>query len=121
MSEWISSFKPGAAGSGAFYHEAVRPVPDRRLPGLAPSAAKLHGGSDVPGLGTPQSVDHDWGTATFGLLLRSDDGDEFAEDIRRALARPQPTPWPAKVAACDRGSRTAHRLSGCSFSIEGRP
>ncbi len=57
----MTEFIPGLRLCEFFYHEAVRPILDRRFPGLTHSAAKLDRGSDVLGFDTPQSTDHDWG------------------------------------------------------------
>ena len=90
MKELMSRFRPGAELSRAFYNEAVRPVLDRHFPGLVHSAAKLHGGSDVLGFDTPQSMDHDWGAAKLDLFFTSEDCDVFAKEIGRALAAELP-------------------------------
>ena len=47
--------------SGAFFHEVVEPLADARLGRAAYAAALLGGGSEVLGLDTEVSADHDWG------------------------------------------------------------
>jgi hypothetical protein len=54
-------FVPGLELCRAFYVEAVRPLLDATFPGLPHAAARVGPGSDVLGLDTPRSVDHDWG------------------------------------------------------------
>ena len=57
----IDRFVPGLELSRRFYAEAVRPVLRRHLPGTAHSAGLLGGGSEVLGLDTARSADHEWG------------------------------------------------------------
>lgn len=64
-------FVPGRELGRRFYAEAVRPLDDA-FPGLPHAAAHVGGGSDVLGLDTPMSRDHDWGPAVT-LFLRDDD------------------------------------------------
>jgi len=54
-------FIKGLELSEAFYREAVRPILDADFPGLAHSAGRLGGGSDVLGFDDETSRDHDWG------------------------------------------------------------
>jgi hypothetical protein len=68
-------FIPGLKLSELFYHEAVRPVLDRRFPGLPHSAALIGYGSDVLGYDTPLSRDHMWGPRLLLFLPE----DRFAE------------------------------------------
>ncbi|MBL7257771.1 DUF4037 domain-containing protein [Paractinoplanes lichenicola] len=53
----MTAFLPGVELSRHFYAEAVRPL----LGDLPHAAARLGPGSDVLGLDTPRSTDHDWG------------------------------------------------------------
>ncbi|MBB4691841.1 DUF4037 domain-containing protein [Paractinoplanes abujensis] len=53
----MTAFRPGLELSRLFYTEAVRPL----LGDLPHAAARLGPGSDVLGLDTPRSTDHDWG------------------------------------------------------------
>src|SRR5437764_1472562 len=51
----------GRAVAERYYHDVVRPLLDRTLPGLAHGAARLGTGSEVLGLDDDMSRDHDWG------------------------------------------------------------
>ncbi|WP_405957923.1 DUF4037 domain-containing protein [Streptomyces phaeochromogenes] len=55
------SFIPGLELSRHFYFEAVRPLLDEAVPGIAHSAARLGSGSEVLGFDTARSADHEWG------------------------------------------------------------
>ncbi|MGW2049863.1 DUF4037 domain-containing protein [Streptomyces sp. NPDC001858] len=55
------SFIPGLELSRRFYFEAVRPLLDEAVPGVAHSAARLGSGSEVLGFDTARSADHEWG------------------------------------------------------------
>ena len=65
-------FIKGLDLSRAFYQEAVRPVLEARFPGLRHAAALIGSGSEVLGLDTPQSVDHDWGPRLQLFLTEAD-------------------------------------------------
>ncbi|WP_431945299.1 DUF4037 domain-containing protein [Micromonospora marina] len=58
------SFVPGLTLARRFHDEVVGPLLARRLPGLRYSAGLLDGGSELLGLDTPRSTDHDWGPRT---------------------------------------------------------
>ncbi len=81
----MQKFIPGLDLSEAFYHEDVRPILDRRFPGLVHSAAKLDRGSDVLGFDTPRSMDHHWGPKTM-LFLSEPDCECSAGEIVDVLA-----------------------------------
>ncbi|MFG2347021.1 DUF4037 domain-containing protein [Streptomyces phaeochromogenes] len=66
------SFIPGLDLSRHFYFEAVRPLLDEAVPGIAHSAARLGGGSEVLGFDTARSADHEWGPR-LQLFLRPQD------------------------------------------------
>ncbi len=57
----MPDFIPGLQLCEAYYEQAVRPILAARFPGLAYSAGLLGYGSDVLGLDTPVSRDHQWG------------------------------------------------------------
>jgi hypothetical protein len=65
-------FIPGLELSELFYREAVRPILERRFPGLRYAAARLDYGSDVLGFDTPQSRDHGWGPKVTLFLQQSE-------------------------------------------------
>ena len=81
----MQKFIPGIDLCEAFYHEAVRPILDRKFPDLVHSAARLDQGSDVLGFDTPQSMDHQWGPRTM-LFLSDADCERFAKQITEVLA-----------------------------------
>ena len=56
-----ATFITGLELAKLFYTEAVRPVLDAECPGLAHSAALIGWGSEVLGLDSPRSTDHNWG------------------------------------------------------------
>ena len=59
---WVDgAFIPGVRLAGEFYAGVVRPLLDREFPGLRYAAALLGPGSEVLGLDTARSADHDWG------------------------------------------------------------
>ncbi|MFE9690285.1 DUF4037 domain-containing protein [Micromonospora sp. NPDC005806] len=55
------AFVPGLTLCRRFHEEVVAPLLARRLPGLPYAAGLLDGGSELLGLDTPRSTDHDWG------------------------------------------------------------
>ncbi|WFE92862.1 DUF4037 domain-containing protein [Micromonospora sp. WMMD987] len=57
-------FVPGLVLCRRFHDEVVAPLLADRLPGLRYSAALLDGGSELLGLDTERSTDHDWGPRT---------------------------------------------------------
>ncbi|HWC83819.1 MAG TPA: DUF4037 domain-containing protein [Pseudonocardiaceae bacterium] len=79
------AFVPGVQLSGLFYRDAVRPLLDRRFPGLAHTAVLLGPGSEVLGFDTARSTDHDWGPR-LQLLLRVEDLAEHGAAIDDLLA-----------------------------------
>ncbi|MCX4451155.1 DUF4037 domain-containing protein [Streptomyces sp. NBC_01789] len=54
-------FVPGLELSRRFYLQAVRPLLEEAVPGMAHSAARLGSGSEVLGFDTARSADHEWG------------------------------------------------------------
>ena len=81
----MTRFIPGLELCEAFYHEAVRPILDRRFPGIAHSAGRLDCGSEVMGFDTPQSMDHTWGPRTT-LFLSDADERQYKDEILKALS-----------------------------------
>ncbi|MFC8567965.1 DUF4037 domain-containing protein [Streptomyces sp. NPDC057245] len=82
------SFVPGLELSRRYYREAVRPLLDAQAPGIAHSAARLGGGSEVLGFDTARSADHEWGPR-LQLFLRPQDAERGTE-IRQLLAERLP-------------------------------
>jgi hypothetical protein len=73
--------------SRRFYFEAVRPILDRRFPGLDHAAALIGYGSEVLGFDDEMSRDHHWGPRVQLFVRES----EFADAIARSLAAELPT------------------------------
>ncbi|RSN57967.1 hypothetical protein DMH12_11990 [Streptomyces sp. WAC 04229] len=82
-------FVPGLELSRRFYAEAVRPLLDAAAPGVAHSAARVGGGSEVLGFDTPRSADHEWGPR-LELFLRPQDVERQGARIRDVLAERLP-------------------------------
>mgnify|MGYP000949855231 CR=1 FL=1 len=71
-----------------YYWTAVRPIIERRFPGLAHSAVLLGCGSEVLGYDDGMSRDHDWGPRAQLLLAPSDKltlGGELASELAARL------------------------------------
>ena len=68
------AFTPGLELAGDFYREAIRPILDAELPGLAHSAALLGYGSDVLGFDSARSSDHNWGPRGYVFLAEAEAG-----------------------------------------------
>lgn len=84
-----AEFMPGMDLCEAFYHEAVRPILDRRFPDLVHSAGHLERGSDVLGFDTARSMDHHWGPKTT-IFLSGADCERFAGQIHEVMANELP-------------------------------
>src|SRR5581483_12205654 len=68
-------FLSGLDLSRRFFQEAVRPLLAEAFPGVRYAAALLGPGSEVLGLDTEMSTDHDWGPRLF-IFLREDDAEQ---------------------------------------------
>lgn len=66
-------FLPGLELCRRFHADVVAPILAERLPGLPYAAARIDTGSELLGLDTPRSMDHDWGPR-LQLFLRPADG-----------------------------------------------
>ncbi|MEV4811016.1 DUF4037 domain-containing protein [Micromonospora avicenniae] len=55
------AFLPGLTLARRFHDEVIAPILRRRYPDLRYAAGRLDGGSELLGLDTPRSTDHDWG------------------------------------------------------------
>ena len=58
-----------------FFQEAVRPLLAHTFPAMRYTAALLGPGSEVLGLDTEMSTDHDWGPRLF-VFLREEDAEQ---------------------------------------------
>ena len=96
-------FIPGLELSGLFYEEAVKPILEAHFPGVTYSAALLGEGSEVLGLDTAQSTDHDWGPRLM-LFLAEADCESRRDDIDLMLCRelsPKILDYPVNLARAD--------------------
>jgi hypothetical protein len=78
------TFVKGMTLAERLYEEGVKPVMARHFPGLAYSAARLRGGSDVLGYDTPTSMDHGWGPMVE-VYLSGEDQAQHAAQIAEAM------------------------------------
>ena len=93
-------FMPGLELCRRFYTEAVRPILDEAHPGLPHAAARIGGGSEVLGLDTERSPDHEWGPQ-LQLFLGADDLARHGDAIRALLSERLPKAvhgWPTHFA-----------------------
>jgi len=72
-----------------FYIEAVQPILKRHFSNLTHSAGRLGQGSDVLGLDTPTSMDHDWGPKST-LFLQESDFHQYDQKIDTILGQELP-------------------------------
>jgi Domain of unknown function (DUF4037) len=82
-------FVPGLDLARDFYAAVVRPLLGEDFPRLEYAAALLGPGSDVAGLDTERSTDHDWGPRLQVFLTDSDAG-RLAGPVAEMLARRLP-------------------------------
>jgi len=83
------TFISGLELNARFYTEIVRPLLDRHFPGLPHSASLMGYGSDVLGLDTVMSTDHNWGPR-LQLFLAPAAYDQQQEAIDQMLRRQLP-------------------------------
>ncbi len=90
----MATHLPGLELSRLFYEEAVSPILLAQTPGLVYSAALIGRGSEVLGLDTTRSVDHDWGPRVH--VFMSEDADQSAREEVTAILEdklPATFPW----------------------------
>ena len=68
----VPVFVPGLALAEGFFREEIGPILAAHFPDLSFSAALIGSGSEVLGLDTEMSVDHDWGPRAMLFLPRAD-------------------------------------------------
>ncbi len=85
MNSHIARFSSGLSLCHEFYLEAVRPLLDRKFPGLPHAAALIGSGSEVLGFDDEMSTDHHWGPRVM-LFLQEGDHKQLAEPIRQTMA-----------------------------------
>ncbi|GIL25006.1 DUF4037 domain-containing protein [Actinocatenispora comari] len=66
------AFVAGLELARGFWRDAVRPILDDVLPGVAHSAGRLGSGSEVLGFDTARSADHEWGPRVQLFLSERD-------------------------------------------------
>ncbi|MFG1780251.1 DUF4037 domain-containing protein [Micromonospora sp. NPDC049051] len=117
------TFVAGLTLGRRFHDEVLAPILRRRLPGLRYAAGLLDGGSELLGLDTPRSTDHDWGPRGQLFVAASDAA--LIPRLRATLDADLPAEflgWPTRftghgrLGVADRaGSRhgvTIHELGG---------
>ncbi len=85
----MPEFIPGLELSESFYHEVVRPILDKHLPGLSYSAGLIGKGAEVLGYDTLQSTDHDWGPRVL-LFCTEEDYAQVSERITATMSQELP-------------------------------
>ena len=80
----MAAFVPGLEVSRALYEESVGPTLRRRFPGVRHAAGLVDGGSEVLGLDTARSMDHDWG-ARLQVFLADDADPADAQEIEAVI------------------------------------
>lgn len=101
--ETKAQFIPGAELAERFYHEAIRPILDRRFPGVPHSAGLIGCGSEVLGFDNAVSSDHHWGPRAM-LFFTEEDHARLAGAVSEALRQELPhtfLDWPAGFGAPD--------------------
>jgi hypothetical protein len=84
------SFVPGLHLNQRFYHQVIRPILDRHLPGVPYSAGLLGEGSDVLGYDCERSMDHNWGPRGV-LFFAEEDHPTLGPRVSALLAEELPT------------------------------
>ncbi|WP_052848347.1 DUF4037 domain-containing protein [Streptomyces avicenniae] len=103
MSPTHARFLPGLRLSRYLYEEAVRPLLAEALPGLRYAAARVGSGSEVLGLDSARSADHEWGPR-LTLFLSAPDAAAHGADLVRLFAERLPKEvhgWPTHFEGGD--------------------
>ena len=85
----MPEFVPGLELSRLFYREAVQPILQTDFPTLAHSAALIGSGSEVLGLDTEMSRDHNWGPR-LDIYLAEEDHRRWSDELSRVLGQKLP-------------------------------
>ena len=85
-------FIPGLGLNEGFFFDVVKPILDQHYPGLAYSASLIGSGSDVLGLDTAMSMDHDWGPR-LQLFLPERDFANIAPELNVTLRKQVPVSY----------------------------
>lgn len=103
-------FIPGLELARQFYAEAVRPLLAEALPHRPHAAALLGPGSEVLGLDTERSRDHDWGPR-LQVFLTAEDAAGHAQRLTGLLSQRLPASfhgWPTRFTVTREPGRPAH-------------
>ncbi|MGS2615727.1 DUF4037 domain-containing protein [Micromonospora sp. LZ34] len=96
------AFLPGLTLARRFHDEVLAPIVRRRCPGLRYAAGLLDGGSELLGLDTARSTDHDWGPRGQLFVAAADAG--RIPQLRAGLDADLPAEflgWPTRFAGAD--------------------
>jgi hypothetical protein len=107
-------FLPGLELSRALFEEAVAPLLARHVPGVRYSAARLGSGSEVLGLDTPRSADHEWGPR-LQVFLTDDDLAVHGPQVGALLSAHLPATvrgWSTHFGPADAAVRTMQPADG---------
>ncbi len=121
VAEQLPPFMPGLEVSRAFYEEAVRPIVERRFPGLRWGAARIEAGSDVYGFDTPRSMDHGWGPALTVFVAQEEWREGLGAEVRHALGEELPSAvrgFPTFMGAPDDESQVLWRHGNMVMTTE---
>lgn len=91
------AFVPGLTLCRRFHDEVLAPLLTRRMPRLRYAAGRLDSGSELLGLDTERSTDHDWGPRTQLFVA----GPDEVEPVRAVLDTELPAEflgWPTRFA-----------------------
>ncbi|MFF7456745.1 DUF4037 domain-containing protein [Kitasatospora sp. NPDC008115] len=96
-------FVPGLELARLLHEEAVRPLLAATHPGLRYAAARVGAGSEVLGLDTPRSTDHDWGPR-LDLFLPAEEAARLRPALTHLFAERLPDTlrgWPTRYRTGD--------------------
>ncbi|MEU8300426.1 DUF4037 domain-containing protein [Micromonospora sp. NPDC048909] len=96
------AFLPGLTLARRYHDEVLAPILRRRCPDLRYAAGRLDGGSELLGLDTARSTDHDWGPRAQLFVAAGDAG--RLPEVRAVLEAELPAEflgWPTRFAGDD--------------------
>ncbi|MGI5520944.1 DUF4037 domain-containing protein [Micromonospora sp. CA-259024] len=96
------AFLPGLTLARRYHDEVIAPILRHRFPGLRYAAGLLDGGSELLGLDTARSTDHDWGPRLQVFVVATDAA--RVPGLRTALEADLPAEflgWPTRFAGDD--------------------
>ena len=114
----MPQFVPGLQLAREFYAAAVHPLLKEHFPQVQHAAALLGPGSEVAGLDTERSTDHDWGPR-LQVFLGTDDAARHAEAITAMLASRLPAAFRGYPVAfpltTEPGGTPRHRVQAAAL------